>query len=49
MCQYLTVTGIALTALPMLEYDKQLMASKYSQNRVCVGLTYGQQTMGLSS
>ena len=41
MCQYLTVTGVAFTALPMLEYDKQLMASKYSQNHVCIGLTYG--------
>ena len=49
MCQYLPVTGVALTAVPKLEYDKQLIASKYSQNHICVGLTYGQQTMGLSS
>lgn len=46
MCPYLTVTGVALTAVPKLEYDKQLIASKYSQKHICVGLMYGQQTMG---
>lgn len=40
MCRYLIIIGVALTAVHKLEYDKQLIESKYSQNHICVGLMY---------
>ena len=40
MCRYLIIIGVELTAVHKLEYDKQLIESKYSQNHIYVGLMY---------
>lgn len=35
------LTAVALIAVSKLEFDKQLIESKYSRNHLCVGLVYG--------